>query len=345
MLLPSPVGVAITVGHWLLTRDNQKVYYIEVAGNGNTPEEARMNGFRIAVEQAVGSLIASETEVNQGRVKRDEIISYAAGYVDRFEVVQTDNVGSGWRVTMKVWVGRTALANRLLYQSKEPGRIDGERAAVAVETTQYERGQGDRVLQTVLNDFPRRSFDVEVKKPSVVLNLFRRPELGIPFQVRWNYDYLSSLWSALEATSNNPKAGNCYNNNRDCAQVAFVRVVSGSGGPGIFGWNGTAGFNDSRKMGMVVNELIRSDPAVLLTVFNNFGSVEIQQCYRWPELNHDVAYRTPKNFMVTVGQSQVTVNGDVVFDAFIPVAVDLNNLRRADQVKLEVVRGRDCPNR
>jgi hypothetical protein len=335
----------ISAGHWLLTKNNQKIYYIEVAGNGNTPEEARMNGFRIAVEQAVGSLIASETEVNQGRIKRDEIISYAAGYVDRFEIVQTDNVGSGWRVNMKVWVGRSALANRLLYQSKEPARIDGERAAVAVETTQYERKQGDRILQTVLNDFPRRSFDVEIQNPSVALNLFRRPELGIPFRVRWNYNYLSSLWSALEATSSNPQAGNCYNHNRDCAQVAYVRVISGSGGPGFFGWNGTAGFNDSQKMGMIINEFIRSDPAILLTVLDNFGGVEMRQCYRWPELNHNVSYRTPKNFMVTVGQSQVSVNGDVVFDAHIPVAVDLTNLRRADQVKLEVVRGRDCPNR
>jgi hypothetical protein len=46
----------------------------------------------LAVEQALGTLISSETEVNNGRIVRDEIVSYASGYVDRFDIVSTQPV-------------------------------------------------------------------------------------------------------------------------------------------------------------------------------------------------------------------------------------------------------------
>lgn len=344
LFIPSPIGIAITVGQWIITSTGKKIYYIEVAGEGATPEEARMNGFRLAVEKAIGSIISSETEVQNGRIKRDEIISYAAGYVDKFEIVSTEPSNNGTKVVMKVWVGRSALANRLLNKSEQDGRIDGHRAAVAVETTLYEKDTGDRLLRQVLNDFPRKSFNVEVQKPSVLLNMVRRPELGVPFKVRWNYDYLKSLWTVLDATADNPKAGNCYGNPRECAQIAFVRVISGSHSDKWVGWSGTAGYNDNIKMGMVITHLIRSDPAILLTVSSPQGYLQHRQCYRWPELNHDVAYRTPNEFMVNVGSQTVSVNGDVTFEGFIPVAVDVQNLRNMDQVKLEVIRGKDCPN-
>ena len=74
MIMPSPLGIILTVGQWIYN-GTEKVYYIEVEGEGPTPEEARLNGFRLAVEQSVGSIIASETEVRNERAIRDEIIS------------------------------------------------------------------------------------------------------------------------------------------------------------------------------------------------------------------------------------------------------------------------------
>ena len=103
LIMPNPLGIIITVGQWLY-KGSEKTYYIEVAGQGRNPEEARLNGFRLAVEQAVGSVIASETEVNNSRVTRDEIISYASGYVDRYEIVKSEPQGAGYQVNMKVWI-------------------------------------------------------------------------------------------------------------------------------------------------------------------------------------------------------------------------------------------------
>ncbi len=79
-LTPSPLGIALTVGKWIYdAATKQQVYYVEVAGEGPDPTQARDNGFRLATELALGSLISSETEVRNGRIQRDEIISYSSG--------------------------------------------------------------------------------------------------------------------------------------------------------------------------------------------------------------------------------------------------------------------------
>ena len=74
-LVPSPLGIVLTVGQWLL-QDRRQVYYIQVQAPGDTFDQARQNAFRLAVEQAVGTLILSETESRNARLHRDEIITY-----------------------------------------------------------------------------------------------------------------------------------------------------------------------------------------------------------------------------------------------------------------------------
>jgi len=117
MLLQIPVSTILTVGQWLFS-GGEKVYYIEVVGVGRTAEESKLNGFRLAVEQAVGSIIASETEVVNNRIARDEVISYASGYVSKFIIVDQASAETGYKTQMKVWIKRSIIANRLLHENK-----------------------------------------------------------------------------------------------------------------------------------------------------------------------------------------------------------------------------------
>lgn len=325
LITPTPVGVALTVGRWILA-DNQKIYYIEVAGTGKTIEEARLNGFRLAVEQAVGSLIASETEVRNGRLKRDEIISYASGYVTQYEITNTEPKDNQVQVKMKVWVGRNALANRLLNESKQAGDIDGPNGSAAISTIQYEKSQGDRLVQTVLNDFPRRAFDVELKNSRVLLDSYRNGRLSIPFQIRWNYDYLVSLWIALEATSQ-PKA---HSQN-------FVRVSSRAS------WAGEAGYADEYRVKQLAQELVGSGPSVQLTIKSLSGQLIHRQCYRWAELDHDVRYQYPRAFFVDFpSANRASINGRAVLDAKIDLPIHPKELENLGNFELAVVRKQDC---
>jgi hypothetical protein len=240
MLIPSPLGVAITLGTWIIDANKQKVYYIEVIGDGRDTEESRKNGFRIAVEQAVGSIIASETEVQNNRVARDEIISYASGYVTKYEIVQQIPSPTGIRTVMKVWVAKNPIANRLLNESKVAGQVEGSQAAVSFTTLIDERTNGDKLVATVLHDYPRRAYDIEVGKSRVEFDYYRNATLTIPYRLRLNQDYVTSLITALEATENK---GSC---------MGGVTVKPA----GIFSFTKTARYTDLNKYNLVTNKFL-----------------------------------------------------------------------------------------
>jgi hypothetical protein len=333
-VMPSPLGIALTVGKWIYdATTKEQVYYIEVAGEGRTTEEARKVAFRVAVEQAIGSLLSSETEVQNGRIVRDEIISYASGYIDRFEVTGQEASPIGVRTTMKVWVRRSALSNRLLNRSEKAGEVDGPRASVQLSTLNQERATGDRLVQTVLNDFPKRAFDIELKNTELKYSNARQGVLEVPFKLSWNKDYLSSLWTALDATSQ-----------KSSRPTATISVSSG----GWFkGFGGTATYDDVGKLHQVIGTTVGSRPAVLITIRSTSNKVLHRQCYRWPELDHFDGYVVRPGRFVSISPygNTAAINGGFTLDAVAQIPADPGLLANASRVDVDIVTGANCPNR
>ena len=119
-------SVVITVGQWLI-KSSDRVYYVQVEGRGHTESEARRNGFALAVEQAVGTLVLSEREAVQQKLTRQEVTNYSSGYVDNFKILNKTIHGNEVTVTMDVWVAHSAIANRLFGRSEVAGQVDGAR--------------------------------------------------------------------------------------------------------------------------------------------------------------------------------------------------------------------------
>lgn len=331
MLMPSPLGIVLMVGKWIYdSQSRQEVYYIEVAGDGDTVQQARMNGFRLAVEQAIGTLISSETEVQNGRIVRDEIISYAAGFVDRFEVINEQATARGVRVSMRVWVKKSALSDRLLNRTGASGQIDGARASVQLQTLNQERATGDALLQQVLNDFPRRAFDIEMR-PTDIVRQNRNAIIEVNFRMTWNRDYLRSLWTALNATSQ-----------RVSRPASTVSLNSG----GFFGgFGGTAQYDDDQKLALLANRMMFSEPTVLVTVRGVNREVLFTSCYMYQELdNQEQGWVTRERF-VSFYNSGAHVNGLMKLIGRIPIPVTPDVLARANSVDMDVVLRNQCPKR
>jgi hypothetical protein len=331
MLVPSPLGVLLTIGKWIYdSQTRQEVYYIEVAGDGETMQQARMNGFRLAVEQAIGTLISSETEVQNGRIVRDEIISYAAGFVDRFEIIHEKVIASGVRVSMRVWVRKSALSDRLLNRTQQSGQVDGARASVQLQTLNQERATGDALLQQVLNDFPRRAFDIELK-PTDVVRQNRSAIVEVNFKLSWNQDYLRSLWTALEATSQ-----------RTNRPVAIVTLNSG----GWFGgFGGTANYDDHHKLVLLADRMLSTLPSVLVTMRGSGRELLFSSCYMYQELDNQEHYNVNRNRFVGFYNSGAHVNGLMKLNGRIQIPVASDILGRINSVDMDVVVRGQCPNR
>lgn len=329
--MPSPLGIVLTLGKWIYdATSKQPVYYIEVAGYGSTVDQARNNGFRLAAESALGSIISSETEVENGRIKRDEIISYAAGFVERFEIIETTATPSGASVRMKVWIRRSALADRLLNRSEKVGEVPS--ASVQLQTLNQERDTGDRLLQTVLNDFPRRAFDIDLKNTDIVRNN-RQATIEVPFAIQWNQDYLKSLWAALEATAT-----------KGSSPAAVIGVNSG----GLFrGYGGQAKYDDTKKYELLVNQMVMSSPSVLVTIRNDHKKILYSSCFNYQELDHQPGYVVTNRRFVELSPYRPTafVDGSYKMRGKIQIPVNLATLEQAKIIEIDVVTNKQCPNR
>ena len=192
-----PWSLGIHLAEWVV-KERQKTFYVEVTADGSTLEQARHSAFRIATERAVGVVILSETETANSRLKRDEIISYASGYVDEYKIVdQTERQGRIW-IKAQVWIKHSAIANRLLAGSVEPGKIDGERHSAQLSSLKHQQLSGDSLLSTVLNDFPKRSFVTKAGKTNIEIQPDRSTLLTVDYIVYWDYRYLEALSESLK---------------------------------------------------------------------------------------------------------------------------------------------------
>jgi hypothetical protein len=331
-VLRSPVGTGITVARWIYEAASaEKVLYVEVIGEGSTVEQARQQGFRLAVEHAVGTVVSSETEVRNDRVARDEIITYASGYVDRFEVVEQQRVGNRVLVNMKVWVKPSRIANRLLNRSATAGTVEGGRISTQIQTLQHERSSGDRLLKSVLADFPKRAFVIELDRTQVVFDANRTGQLEVAFWLSWNRDYLDSIAEALSAINQRSDCGGLFGCRNVASQIDVVRPRLGT--------TTQTWFNDRVADEMVRREMIQSQPTIRIAIMDMSGREQFKQCFYAKELD----YRDHSAwYYVNQSYDRVSINGRAVkrFNTYI----DLSRLPTAnlDQVKIDIVRGPNC---
>jgi len=84
-------------------------------GEGQTRQEAINNGIRVAVEQALGTMVKSDTQVTNGKLIWDRIASASAGYVKNYNVLAEgkDPVTDVYKVKLAVDVDDYKLKGAL----------------------------------------------------------------------------------------------------------------------------------------------------------------------------------------------------------------------------------------
>ena len=330
LLMPGPWSIGITVARWMHER-SEKILYVEVVGEGNTLDDARQQGFRLAVEHAVGTVVSSETEAQNDRLKRNEIITYASGYVHKFEIVDQQQVNDRVQVQMKIWVKHSKLANRLLNKSEAQGGIDGGRISAQLQSLQHERQSGDRLLTTVLADYPTRAFDIQLDNTRVFFDNNRDGQLEVAFYLSWNERYLDSMAEALKIINQRPDCGKFPG----CSNVTSEIEVIKKG----FTTNTTAYFDDLNAQKLIQKEMIQSRPTIRLRILDSSGTEQFKQCLYATEL--DYRAQAPW-YYVKLGNSKVSLNGQA--NKRYRTFINLNSLptNRLDRVDIAIVRGPGC---
>ena len=129
LFLLFPATSAVSAGTpAVVTTTAEGVGVITSGNKAVARDQAIRDGQRIAVEQAVGSMVTAETLVQNYEVLRDQIYSQTQGYIKDYTIIDEKEEGSLYRVTLTAQVARGSLENDLmalgmLMQRKEMPRI------------------------------------------------------------------------------------------------------------------------------------------------------------------------------------------------------------------------------
>lgn len=326
IFLQIPWTLGVKLSEWV-NKESRRVFYVEVIAEGSDLEQARQQAFRMAVERAVGVVVASETEVQDQRIQRDEIITYASGYIDEFESVDVRRIGDRTWVKMRVWVGTSRIRDRLLSRSRSDGRVEGGRISEQIRSFQNERQSADRLLVTVLNDYPQRAYEIQTHRTEVRVDDHRNTYLVVPFTVKWSQPYLRSLEEVLKNINQRSDCGGWLDVCRP-APRSLIRLGKT-----------TAYFDDSVAYDLVHQHMIIDHSEFLVTLFDTGGRRVYSRCFAAPEIDHR-SY-SPWRF-IDLGNMEVQVNvgATKVYDAMIQIKdIRIDDIDRA---KITVIRHRKC---
>ena len=320
-----PWSLGIHLYQWM-TKDDKKVLYVEVTAEGADLESARQSAFRMAVERAVGVIVSSETEVGNQRIRRDDIITYASGFVSDYKLVGQIQKGNRTWVKMQVWVSHSSLRDRLLNESRGSGQIEGGRIAEQIRSFKHSRQSGDRLLESVLADYPKRSFDIGIQPTQVIVDNDRRMFLVVPFTISWNDKYLTSLKEAVKTINQRKDCGGWFS---ICHGVQGLIRVS----------NVTGYFDDEVAVRAMQQHMITSQPVLEATLYDNNNRVVGRECWNLPELTQNQYVHRP---FVDLDGGQITIWTRQV-SSHIMVHLDTLPVQNLDRADIRAVRRDQCP--
>jgi hypothetical protein len=174
---------------------------IHVTCEGRSFDHAKNVCFSNAIEFAVGAVVVSDMEVRNSRLAKDEILKHSSGYVDDFNITNRVDQPNRVMLSMDVTVKQSKIAERIIGAQKPTGEVNGQRLGAQYSTFMQNKDTGDKLLSTILKDFPRYSFVVEKGEVLYQVDINRNPVIVVPFTIKWNYKYLQSLNEALSITS------------------------------------------------------------------------------------------------------------------------------------------------
>ena len=152
-------------------QETDKAVTLIVSGSGKTPDEAKTNALRSAIEQAFGTFISSKTEILNDAVVKDEIVSVANGNIQKYEVISELQLpDGGYNTSLKATVSVTKLTSFAESKGVAVEFKGGLFAANILMQELYEKNEITAIknLLTTLHEISTKSFDYSISAGEAV---------------------------------------------------------------------------------------------------------------------------------------------------------------------------------
>lgn len=317
---------------------------IRVVGTGSTLEEAKHNGFRKAIEFKIGTMVLSERETNNLTLTKDQLLVYSAGYIDDYKVIDTVVVEGRLNVILDVYVSTSKLSDRTISVQGTQSGFDGTRHDVQYNTYLNERLSGDKILKTILKDYPQRAYKLVQQPYTIRLDTLRNIYITVPYDLTWDYNYLTTLNNAFKITSDNTSKLNNIFNGMLTSKNATVVVISKDPKNLLLGEQNHYDFYDMTRFYLVQNAFYDKREIRLKMTIKDFDFNTIHESCWQPGFFYN---NSPKSTFYGTSKNSLVVYGNSVDKGYLELKVeqDSNLYTRLKDIRileLSVLSNEDC---
>jgi hypothetical protein len=312
---------------------------LRVVGKGPTYEAAKQSAFRDAIELKVGSMVLSERETANLVQTRNEILVYSAGFVDDYKIInRVDGAGTVY-ITMDVWVSATKLSNRLLTTNNSIQSFDASRHVAQITTIQQERQQAGKMLNEVLNEYPKRAYQLRQDAYKLRVNN-NRTILSVDYGLKFDYNWLQSVKAALNKFSDGSNAVNNVLNGAVIRSSAEAIIISKNPKALLLGEKKHYTFSNVNNFEILRHSFYDDNEIRIMLVFRDSNHKIIHNSCWTP------AFLTERSntgsFYGSVDTRKFVVWGNSYEEATISVHVPPNMLTAINHIELIVASNKDC---
>lgn len=310
--------------------------YIRVTGEGYNVEQAKENAFRTAVQQRAGAIVLSQRQANNGKLSKDDISLFSAGYVDDFKIIDINQSGTTIVITMDVLVADSKLLNQVLNSGQTNQNVNGERAGVALNTFLDQKEKGDKMLDVVLSTYPQNAFVVEQQVYALTVDSYRNATFNIPYSMKWNYAFITSMNEAMSLVED--KVGLI-----GFLQPAPSNVIIMAKNPKDFliGSKNVYKFNDIPMLNRIKDSMVGEREArIMLEISDVSGQLLYQTCYIPDSVNGR------KSSFYNIGDTRkLVIYGNEFETGVLKATIDPEHnyvVQRASRIEVSVVPASKC---
>ena len=272
----------IKVGEWLnkitINSEKVKVYYIQVEVTASNFDQAKESGFKLAIQEALGTFVTTEKVIKFDEVTRNDIVTYSGGYIQDFKIIKENRDKLSTTLVMDVWVSESKIANRLLNTSTNKGELDGRKIEAQLATIVKDKEDAFKLLNIILQDFPSKAFELDIKKTNFQTLRKGTSIVEVPIEIQWSQKYLDSLKEALillrDSNELRFKSSIGSRINNDVTVISIGSLIFGD-----FFYSGIdASFNNDEMVDLFYNYFNQA-PLIKISLNDDFENEIVTNCF------------------------------------------------------------------
>jgi hypothetical protein len=236
---------------------------ITVYGYGTSRESAKLDAFKTAIENICGSNVLSSREHFNNKTTHDKVISYSSCRVKNYKIISE----SEGKILLQVNVEGLDISKRLGDHSGNRIVFDKDQLRANLSSYHDEKKSGDELIEEVFRDYPYHAYELKnTKQPYIIDDAARNFYLVVPYDLRWNKDYVNAIRETMTLLQTNQGTGT-------------VKILAHNPDK-LFGYTSYHNLNDVYRIDHIKEKISgRNELRLNIVARDNKGKHIIDVCY------------------------------------------------------------------